>query len=304
MAVDARTPAQTDVTAFSAGEVYTRQRNLWSDAFRRLIRNRAAMLGLTLVLLFVVLGVFAPLFARYSPTDQHVIDSFSPALRGKYWFGADQLGRDEYSRMLYGLRISLMVGVFVQVIVVSIGLLVGGAAALGGPRIDNLLMRITDIFYAFPDLLLIILLEAVFGSGLVQIFLAIGLVAWVTIARLVRGQMLSLKERDYVLAARALGASPARVVFRHLLPNTLSPVIVAITFGIPAAIFTEAALSFIGIGLPPSTASLGTLIQDGEQAIYAAPNLVVFPAVAIALIMLAFTFLGDGLRDALDPRGR
>jgi oligopeptide transport system permease protein len=302
MALD--TSAQTEVQAFAGGEVSTRQRNLWSDAFQRLIRNRASMLGLAVVILFVVLAVFAPLFARYDPNTEHVTDSFKPALTAKYWFGADQLGRDLYSQMLFGLRISLEVGVLVQAIVLSIGLSVGGAAALGGKGLDNLLMRITDIFYAFPDLLLVILLEAVFGAGLWQIFLAIGLVGWVTVARLVRGQMLSLKERDYVLAARALGASPFRIVFKHLLPNTLSPVIVAITFGIPAAIFTEATLSFIGIGLPPPNSSLGTLVQDGEQAIYAAPNLVIFPVVAIALIMFAFTFLGDGLRDALDPRTR
>ena len=297
---------QTDVDAlsFGADRLSIRQRSLWADAFRRLRRNRAAMIGLGLVVVFIVLGSFAPVFARYPPNAQHNSDGFAPAMQSKYWFGADQLGRDEYSRLLYGLRISLEVGVFVQAIVVGIGVTVGGVAALGGRGVDNLLMRVTDIFFAFPDLLLIIMLESVFGAGLIQIFLAIGLVSWVTIARLVRGQMLSLREREFVIAARALGASPWRVLFRHLLPSTIGPVIVAVTFGIPAAIFTEATLAFIGLGLPPPTASLGTLIQEGQQAIYAAPNLVVFPALAIAIIMLAFTFLGDGLRDALDPRTR
>jgi oligopeptide transport system permease protein len=300
----ARLMGEPGVAVLSSEELGARQRSLWLDAFYRLARNRVAMVGLVIVVAFGVLAAFAPLLARYPPNAQHVVDSFAPPFTGKYWFGADQLGRDEYSRMLYGLRISLEVGVLVQVIVVAIGMTVGGLAALGGQQADNLLMRLTDIFYAFPDLLLIILLESVFGAGLLQIFVAIGLVNWVTIARLVRGQMLSLKQQDFVLAARALGASPGRILFRHLLPNTLSPIIVAVTFGIPAAIFTEAALSFIGIGLPPPNTSLGTLIQDGEQAIYAAPNLVVFPALAIALLMLAFTFVGDGLRDALDPRTR
>ncbi|MGI8549236.1 MAG: ABC transporter permease [Dehalococcoidia bacterium] len=208
MAAGAQAQSSSQVVAFDAGEVYTKQRSLWTDAFRRLIRNRGAMVGLALVLLFAVSALFAPLLVRYPPLQQHVEASFAPALHAKYWFGADQLGRDEYSRMLYGLRISLEVGVFVQFIVVGIGMTVGITAALAGGSVDNLLMRMTDIFYAFPDLLLIILLEAVFGAGLIQIFLAIGVVAWVGIARLVRGQILSLKERDFILAARALGASP------------------------------------------------------------------------------------------------
>jgi oligopeptide transport system permease protein len=279
-------------------------RSLWGEAARRLARNRAALVGLALVLLFVVAGLFAPLLARYPPAEQHVADGFAPAFQHRYWLGADQLGRDEYSRILYGLRLSLEVGVAVQVIVLVVGVGVGGAAGLGGPGADNLLMRVTDIFYAFPDLLLVILLQEAFGSGQLQIFLAIGLVAWVTVARLVRGQILSLKQRDFVLAARALGASPFRIALWHLLPNAISPVIVAITFGIPAAIFTEATLAFIGFGLPPPSASLGTLASEGQQAIFAAPTLVIFPVVAIALIMFAFTFLGDGLRDALDPSTR
>jgi oligopeptide transport system permease protein len=279
-------------------------RSLWGDALRRLTRNRGAMLGLALVIVFVILGLFAPALVRYSPSQQHVADGFAPAFEQRYWFGADQLGRDEFSRVLYGLRLSLEVGVVVQGVVLVVGIAVGAAAGLGSPRVDNLLMRMTDIFYAFPDLLLIILLQEAFGTGLMQIFLAIGLVAWVTVARLVRGQILSLKQRDFVLAARALGASPLRIAVWHLLPNSISPVIVAVTFGIPAAIFTEATLSFIGFGLPPPTASLGTLAAEGQQAIFAAPTLVIFPVLAIALIMFAFTFLGDGLRDALDPTSR
>ncbi len=193
-------------------------------------------------------------------------------------------------------------GVLSQVLVLVFGLTIGTVAALGGRLLGNLLMRLTDIAYAFPDLLFILLLRAVFGGGLFMIILAIALVQWTTIARLVRGQLLSLKERDFALAARALGASEARIALRHLLPNTLGPVIVALTFGVPQAIFAEAALSFIGIGVAPPLPSWGSMIQDGYQAIFAYPHLVLSPALAIAAVMLAFTFLGDGLRDALDPR--
>ena len=191
----------------------------------------------------------------------------------------------------------------------------GGTAALGGRTLDNIMMRITDLAYAFPDLLAIILLRAAFvdrdlplvghdTSQRLLVIFAISFVAWVTIARLVRGQMLTLKERDFVIAARAMGASSFQIVFKHMLPNTLGPVIVAIVFGIPLAIFAEAVLGYIGIGLPPPTASLGRLISDGYAYIRTNIYLVLFPAGTLALLMLCFTFLGDGLRDALDPRGR
>jgi oligopeptide transport system permease protein len=179
---------------------------------------------------------------------------------------------------------------------------VGVLASVGGRAVDNLLMRLTDVAYAFPDLLLIILLRAIFGGSLLMIMLAIALVNWTTVARLVRGQMLSLRQQDFALAARSLGASEPRVVLRHLLPNALGPVIVVAAFGVPRAIFAEAALSFIGIGVAPPTPSWGSMVQDGYQAIFAFPHLVLFPTLAIALVMMAFTFLGDGLRDVLDPR--
>jgi oligopeptide transport system permease protein len=194
-------------------------------------------------------------------------------------------------------------------------LTVGGIAAFGGRTLDNVMMRFTDITYAFPDLLAIILLRSVFAdrdlplmphdvSQRLLVIFAISFVAWVTVARLVRGQMLSLKERDYVIAARAIGAPQWRIVFQHMLPNTLSPIIVAVVFGIPLAIFAEAVLGFIGFGLPPPTASLGRLVSDGYDYREANLWLVVFPAVVIGILMLCFTFIGDGLRDALDPRTR
>jgi oligopeptide transport system permease protein len=197
-----------------------------------------------------------------------------------------------------------MVGIFVQVIVLFIGLPIGAVAAYAGGRTDNLIMRFVDVMYAFPDILLIILIRAILGGSIYMIFLAIGLVAWVSVARLVRGQILSLKQRDFATAAKAMGAPGRYIVWRHLLPNSLGPIIVLVTFGIPRAIFAEAALSYIGIGIQPPTPSWGTMIRDGYDLIFSAPHLVLFPAIALGVLMLAFTFLGDGLRDALDPRLR
>ena len=291
-----------------------RQRGLWSDAFRRLIRNRLAMAGLiVLAIIFglAFLGNNTGLVQRYDPRVQDY-DVVHTSPSQDHFFGTDHLGRDNWSRVLQGTWISLQVGLGVQAIVLAIGLLVGGIAALGGRFLDNLMMRFTDLAFAFPDLLFIILLRAVLagrdwpilGDPVMQMIVAIAFVNWVIIARLVRGQMLSLKERDYVMAARAMGASTSRIVFQHMLPNTLGPVTVAVVFGIPLAIFAEAVLGFIGIGVPPPTASLGRLISEGYTYIRVNIWVVIFPAGAIALLMLCFTFIGDGLRDALDPHWR
>jgi len=296
---------------FGGGSVHTRQRSLWGDAYHRLIQNRLAIVALVVIACLVVVAIVAPIVAPYSPTAQSYTDILSRPT-SKHLMGTDLLGRDTLSRLMHGARISLSVGIFTQAIVFVIGAVIGGTAAIGGRLVDNLLMRFTDIIYAFPDLLLIILFSQVFRSapfaniagGIFVIFLAIAVAAWVGLARLIRGQMLSLREREFVTAARAMGATDRRIVFFHLLPNTLSPVIVALTFGIPGAIFAEAALSFIGIGVHPPTATWGGMINQGYTSIQASPWPVAFPALAIALTMLSFTFLGDGLRDALDPRTR
>ncbi len=293
-----------------------RQRGLWSDAWRRLIRNRLAIVAMIALVLLIGVAFIGPHLGglgRYAPNDQH----YSAAERqsgptSQHWFGTDQLGRDIFSRVLEGIRISIQIGLGTQVVVLMLGIAIGAGAALGGKWSDNLLMRFTDVTYAFPDLLAILLVRSVLFERDVPvltdprllIIMSIAFVNWTTIARLVRGQMLSLSERDYVLAARALGAVRWRIVFQHMLPNTLGPVIVAITFGIPFAIFAEAALGFLGVGVPPPTASLGILVNTGYGDIQRNVWETVFPAAAVATLMLSFTFIGDGLRDALDPRTR
>jgi len=276
---------------------------LWGDAFIRLRRNRLAVVGGVLVLLVALAAIFVPIFSPYGFAQQN-LDAIREGPSWSHLFGTDELGRDVFTRLFAGARTSLLVGIFVQVIVIVIGLPIGAIAAYAGGRTDNLIMRFVDVMYAFPDILLIILIRAILGGSIYMIFLAIGLVAWVNVARLVRGQILSLKERDFATAARAMGAPGRYIVWRHLLPNSLGPIIVLITFGIPRAIFAEAALSYIGIGIKPPTPSWGTMIRDGYDLIFSAPHLVLFPAIALGILMLAFTFLGDGLRDALDPRLR
>ena len=284
-------------------ELPQRYRSLWGDAARRFSRNRTAMLGLIVILILATMAALAPVIQRHDPTFQNY-SSLRESPNGEFWLGTDLLGRDQWSRLVHGARISLSVGILTEAVALTIGMIVGLTAALGGRGLDNLMMRVTDVAYAFPDLLMLILLLSIFGPSFLMIFFAIGLVSWPTLARLIRGQILSLQQRDFVLAARAMGASRLRIVVTHLLPNTLGPVIVAAVFGIPFAIFAEAALAFIGLGLPPPTPSWGRLVTDGYSAIRSSPHLVLFSTLAIAITMMSFTFLGDGLRDALDPRSR
>lgn len=275
--------------------------SLWGDAFIRLRRNRLAVAGGATILLVAIGAILVPYVSPYR-FDQPNYDAILQGSSLRHPLGTAQLGQDVLTRLLYGARTSLQVGIFTQVIVLAIGIPIGALAAAAGGRIDNLVMRFVDVMYAFPDILFIILIRAILGPSIYMLFLAIGLVAWVNLARLVRGQILTLKQRDFVTAARAMGASGTYVTLRHLLPNSLGPVIVVVTFNVPRAIFAEAALSYIGIGA--NTPSWGTMIRDGYEVIFAAPYLVAFPALAIGVLMLSFTFLGDGLRDALDPRLR
>jgi oligopeptide transport system permease protein len=288
----------------------------WREAFGRLVRNKLAVVGLVLVMLLLFCGIFGPLIAPWPYQVQDLPAVFAngnrplPPFSPNHILGTDQLGRDLLSRLLDGARISVTVAFVVQAVIILIGVPIGALAGWFGGRTDNALMRLTDVIYAFPDLLFIILLsvafrETAFGQaldGLFLVFVAIGLVGWVTVARLTRGQLLSLKETEFVEAAKAIGVSDRKIVTRHLLPNGMGPIIVAVTLGIPVAILAEATLAYIGIGVQPPRASWGSLIAEGQKYIRSEPHLVVFPAIFIALALIGFTFLGDGLRDALDPK--
>jgi oligopeptide transport system permease protein len=289
-------------------EVAEQQIGLWQDAWHRFRRNPLAVAGAVLVVFLVLVAFLSPLLVHFgliiNPIHQEVehIEA-SPGQFG-HPLGTDELGRDTLSRLMYGSRISLSVGILVQGIILPIGLAIGLAAGYFGGRIDNLLMRLTDIWYAFPDLIFVLVLVSVFGPSLLSIFGAIALVNWVNLARLVRGQVLAIKEKEYIEAARSSGSPPIKLILKHLLPNALGPIIVTVVFGIPQAIFLEAALSFLGVGIQPPTPTWGQMVFDGYEAIYANPTSVVFPALAIGFTLLAFSFIGDGLRDALDPRMR
>ncbi|MEJ7837512.1 MAG: ABC transporter permease [Thermomicrobiales bacterium] len=282
------------------------QRTLMSDAWQRLLRNKMAIIGLFIVIAFGLLAVFARLIAPYGQAE--VVD-VRLAREGPMWLwpmGLDENGRDVISRVLYGAQVSLLVGVVSQVIVLAIGIPIGAMAGFYRGYVDNLLMRFVDVVYAVPQLLLVMIFLNIFGAGLVNIFLGIAIVSWVTIARLVRGQFLSLREMEYVNASRVCGAGGWSIMLRHLLPNSLTPIIVSLTFGIPTAIFTEASLSFVGVGIMPPNASWGQMVSVASNPgiVQAYPHILVFPVLAIAVTMLGFTFLGDGLRDALDIRSR
>ena len=300
-------PAAT-VEQITDWEVPEQQIGLWSDALQRFRRNRLAIAGAVLVGLLIIIAFGSPLLVHLGliqdPLKQNVDHIEAGPGQFGYWFGSDELGRDTFARLLFGSRVSLAVGILVQGIILPIGLAIGLAAGYFGGRIDNLLMRFTDIWYAFPDLLFVLVVVSVFGPSLLTIFGAIALVNWVGLARLVRGQVLSIKEKEFIEAARSSGSPPLKLILKHLLPNSLGPIIVTLTFGIPNAIFLEAVLSFLGVGIQPPTPTWGQMVFDGYEAIYANPTSVVFPAFAIGFTLLAFTFVGDGLRDALDPRMR
>lgn len=305
-------------------------RGLWTDAWRRLRRNRLAMAALVYLAVLASAAILAPVIAPHNPVRADPLHAgvFRQAawisnpdpLRSGNWdypLGTDSVGRDVFSQLVYGTRVSLVVGLIPMVLTLMIGITVGLIAGFAGGWIDNVLMRFTDVVYSFPSLLFFILMQVSFrgtaiGSllnGLVLLFISLSIVSWVGVARLVRGEVLALKQRDFVEAARAIGASDGRIVLRHILPNALNPIIVAGAYIIPGAIIAEAILSYLGIGIRPAIrpdtlfpTSWGTMILEGFQGRESQPWMLIAPALAVALITLAFTFLGDGLRDALDPR--
>jgi len=287
--------------AAPSGETPIRSSTLWRDGARRLLRNRLAVAGGSVVVLLCLIAIFADLLAPLPYTKTN-FGRLNEAPSRDYPLGTDQLGRDLLSRMIYGARVSMLVGLGAQVVVVLIGVPIGALSGYLGGRADLFLTRFVDVMYAFPRLLFVILVMSMLGAGLTNIFIAIGLTGWVGIARQTRAQVLAIKEKEFVDGARALGAGFARVLTRHILPNALTPIVVAVTFGIPEAIFTEAALSFIGVGINPPTPSWGQMVGEGQQYIRSYWHLCVFPSIAIAVTMLSFTFFGDGVRDALDPK--
>ena len=306
--------------------------SLWQDAWYRLIRNRMAVVGLVVIAVFFAVAAFAPWLAPHDPLQIYDGKTFLPPPwaprwmvstakvgEARFFLGTDGIGRDVLSRVMYGARVSVIIAFVPTTIVVIIGVLIGLAAGYAGGRVDNLLMRLTDIVWSFPDLLFFIVVmvslrDTPLGNlwnGLFLLFGALSIVGWVGIARLVRGQALSLKEKEFIEAAHSIGASNSRIMFRHILPNTLSPIIVSVAFRIPGMIITEAILGYLGLGLRPGTdpkeffvTSWGALLLQGQSALNAQPWLLLAPAICVALVVMAFTFLGDGLRDALDPRMR
>lgn len=306
--------------------------NFWQDAWIRLKKNKAAIISLSVILILVLLALFGPMLSGRDAYEQKISQAKLPpkvtglewagfdgmaTLGGRdidfyeqkkveenYWFGTDYLGRDLWSRIWEGTRISLFIGLMAAIIDTVFGVAYGGISAYFGGRTDNIMQRIVEILTGIPNLILIILFILIFDPGVFTIILAMAITGWIGMSRLVRGQILKLKNQEFVLAARTLGASSSRLIFKHLIPNTLGAIIITLMFTIPSAIFFEAFLSFIGIGLQPPQASLGTLINDGYKELRTFPFLLVIPSVIIVLLMVSFNLLADGLRDAFDPKMR
>jgi len=282
--------------------------SLWRDAWHRLQRNRMAMAGLIFVLLLLFGALTADFLPPYGFRDADYDHTRNPP-SSSHIFGTDGMGRDLFSRIWWGTRISLTVAMVGSLTSLIVGVTYGSIAGYLGGQVDNIMMRFVDVMYGFPTLLFIILIMVVLPSenaiqGMLNIFIAIGITGWMGMSRLIRGQFLALREKEYVLAARMVGAGDGRIISRHLLPNSVGPAIVALTLGIPGLILTESVLSFIGLGAPPPYPSWGQMVNDGWRGLRATPHLTIFPGLAITITMLAFNFLGDGLRDALDPTMR
>jgi oligopeptide transport system permease protein len=276
-------------------------RSLTQDAIARLKKNKMAMLGLFVILFMVVIALLTPWIAPYSYQEQN-LDLGASAPSAAHWLGTDTLGRDQLTRIMYGSRISLMVGFIATAVALTIGVLWGAIAGFVGGRVDAVMMRIVDALYALPFTIFIILLTVIFGSSMLLLFLAIGAVEWLTMARIVRGQVLTIKRQEFVEAAISMGLSPWRIITRHLIPNVLGPVIVYTTLTIPSVILLESFLSFLGLGIQPPASSWGSLISGGVETMEEYPWLLIFPGLVLTITLFSLNFLGDGLRDALDPR--
>ena len=290
-------------------------RSLWVDARRRLFRNKAAMASLVILSIIALMAIFAPLLSPYSfdAIDYNVV-SCSPhwwpdaavmcRAGGAHWFGTDSIGRDLFVRVLYGARVSLAVGLVATIVSLLIGVTYGATAGFIGGRVDELMMRFVDVMYSLPFIFFVIILMVIFHRSLILLFVAIGAVQWLTMARIVRGQTLSIKQKEFIEAARAAGVGTFGIIRRHIIPNVVGPVIVYVTLTIPQVILAESFLSFLGLGVQEPLTSWGVLISDGANQMETAPWMLIFPAVFMAVTLFSFNFIGDGLRDALDPKDR
>lgn len=290
-----------DDTQKKKDKIVRPSKSYWQDAWARLKKDPLAMIGIVTIAIIVVFAIFGPMLSPYTYDGQNIIDqNQGPTL--KHIFGTDKFGRDIFVRTLYGARISLSIGVVAAAINLGIGVVYGGISGYFGGRVDMVMMRIVDILIGIPSLLYIILIMMFLGNTVTSILIALCLTYWIGTARMVRSQVLSLKHQEYTLAARVIGASDIRILFKHLIPNSMGPIIVTVTFLIPSAIFNEAFLSFLGIGIQVPMASWGTLANDAIPTLFTYPYQMLFPSLAISVTMFALNFIGDGLRDALDPR--
>ncbi|MCP3742191.1 oligopeptide ABC transporter permease [Rossellomorea sp. BNER] len=306
--------------------------SFWKDAWRRLFKNKGAVIGLVLIIIVTFMAIFGPYMNKFNFHEQNIRHAKLPpkveALSGiswlpfdgvdengmdvyearnveeAYWFGTDSLGRDLWTRTWQGTRISLYIGVLAATIDLIIGIAYGGVSGFYGGRVDNLMQRIIEILVGIPNLIVVILFILLFEPGLFTITMAMVITGWVGMARIVRGQILQLKNQEFVLASRTLGATNNRLIWKHLLPNVMGPVIITTMFTVPSAIFTEAFLSFIGLGIAPPQASLGSLVNDGYKSIQSYPHMMLIPSAVISVLILSFNLMADGLRDALDPKMR
>jgi oligopeptide transport system permease protein len=287
-------------------------RSLWADARARLFKNRAAVASMIVLAVITLMALFAPYLSRYAyDAIDYDLVSCAPSwwpgdaacsAGGAHWFGTDAVGRDLFVRVLYGARVSLAVGVVATLVSLVIGVLYGATAGYLGGRVDAVMMRAVDILYSLPFIFFVIILMVMFDRNFILLFVAIGAVVWLTMARIVRGQTLSAKQKEYIEASRAAGVSPFAIITRHIIPNVVGPVVVYVTLTVPDVILTESFLSFLGLGIQEPLTSWGVLISDGANTMESAPWLLVFPALFMAVTLFCFNFIGDGLRDALDPK--
>ena len=275
--------------------------NLWRDALQRLISNKLSLFGSVYILIIIFLALITPFIAPYDYAYQNLELGPSPP-SSEHWLGTDTLGRDLLTRMMYGSRVSLMVGFLATMVALTIGVTWGTVAGFAGGKTDTIMMRIVDVLYGIPFIIFVILLMVIFGRNLILLFMAIGAVEWLTMARIVRSQVMSLSKQEFILAAEAMGVSKASIIYKHLIPNTIGPVIVYATLTVPQIMLLEAFLSFLGLGVQAPLSSWGLLIRDGAVSMEEYWWLLIFPSLAFSLTLFSLNFIGDGLRDALDPR--